>query len=111
MCSPAIESLFNDVDPDLADRLSTTLVPHAALAFESPAPPSVWTDPGFEGKLAFVRCLKDQALPTFVQDLFIQKSGLEWQVKGIDAGHSPYLSQPDELIEDLIGFAKAFGQS
>ena len=85
-------------------------MPHATLAFDSPAPPSALTDPGYEGKLAFVRCLKDQALPVFVQDMFIEKSGLEWRVVDVDAGHSPYFSRPNELLETLIGFAKIFGQ-
>ena len=55
----------------------------------------------------FVRCLKDQALPIFVQDMFIEKSGLDWKVMDIDAGHSPYLSQPKEmhaLIAAVIAF-------
>ncbi len=110
MISPAVETLYNDVDPDTANDLAASLLPHATLAFESPAPPPAWAEPAFEGKIAFLRCTQDQALPTFLQDLFVQRSGVKWIVKDIDAGHSPWASKPKETSAMVIDFAKEFGE-
>ena len=46
-------------------------------AFSSPAPPQAWAEAAFEGRLAFLRCTEDRALPIAKQDMFIEKSGVE----------------------------------
>ncbi|KAL8775133.1 MAG: hypothetical protein Q9209_000612 [Squamulea sp. 1 TL-2023] len=109
--SPAVETFFNDIDKDTAARLAATLVPHAMLAFDSQASPPAWAEPAYEGRRAFVRCLQDQALPTFIQDMFVQKSGVGWHVKDIDAGHSAYVSRLKEVSEAITGFAEKFEAS
>ncbi|KAL8782578.1 MAG: hypothetical protein Q9213_005256 [Squamulea squamosa] len=109
--SPAAETLFNDVDKNTAARLSAELLPHAMLAFDSPAPPAAWAGPTYDGRRAFLRCLQDQALPTFIQDMFVQKSGVDWDVKDIDAGHCAYISRLEEVSEAMIGFAEKFDAS
>ena len=77
-------------------------------AFDSPAPPMGWADPEFKGKIAFIRCMKDQALPPFLQDMFMEKSGVEWKVKDIEASHSAYASEPEELANTLGELAQQF---
>lgn len=106
--SPAIETLFNDVDQDTAARLSAILLPHAALAFESPAPSQAWTETAYDGKRAFLRCTQDHALPTVVQDMFVQRSGVTWEVKDVDSGHEPYISHLREVCEAVIGYVGSF---
>ncbi|CAO1605810.1 MAG: hypothetical protein LQ349_006656 [Xanthoria aureola] len=106
--SPAIETLFNDVDQETAARLSTLLLPHAILAFESPAPSQAWGEAAYEGRRAFLRCLQDQALPTFVQDMFVQRSGVAWDVKDVDAGHDSFISHLNEVCEAVVGYAGSF---
>ena len=84
--------------------MEEALLPHAILAFESPAPPAAWAEPAYAGKLAFLRCTQDAALPAFLQDLFVQRSGVGWTVKDVDASHSAFLSKPEEiakLVEEL----------
>ena len=100
--------LFNDLDNNEADRLTKLLRPTSMHAFDSKAPPAAWAEPQFTGKLAFVRCLQDQALPPFLQDKFVSFSGVEWNVKDIEASHSPFASKPDELAELLGNFAQSF---
>lgn len=78
-------------------------------ALDSPAPPGAWADPDFAGKIAFIRCMQDQALPPFLQDMFIEKSGAEWKVKDIESSHSPFASKPEELATMLGDFAQQFG--
>lgn len=106
--SPTIETLFNGVDRETASRLSATLLPHAILAFESDATQQGWAEAAYDGKRAFLRCMQDQALPTVVQDMFVQRSGVTWDVRDIDAGHSPYISHSKEVSEALISFAGNF---
>ena len=77
-------------------------------AFDSPAPPMGWADPDFTGKIAFIRCMKDQALPPFLQDMFVEKSGVEWKVKDIMTSHSAHASQPEELANILGELAQQF---
>lgn len=79
-------------------------------AFDSPAPPAAWKEAEFAGKLTFVRCMQDQALPPFLQDMFMEKSGVEWKVKNIEASHSPFASKPEELVKILVDSAQQFGQ-
>ncbi|KAL8747124.1 MAG: hypothetical protein Q9190_000947 [Brigantiaea leucoxantha] len=94
----AREVLFNNVDPAVASKLEESLLPHATLAFETPAPAPAWADPEYSGKIVFVKCLQDMALPLFVQDMFIQRSGVPWVVKELEAGHSPCSSHPADIV-------------
>ena len=80
------------------------------LALDSPAPPAAWAEPEFAGKLVFIRCMQDQALPPFLQDMFVEKSGVEWKVKDIDTSHSPFASKPEELVKILVDVAEQFNK-
>ncbi|KAL8980454.1 MAG: hypothetical protein Q9205_004467 [Flavoplaca limonia] len=110
MCiaSPAIETFFHDVDEHTASRLASALVPQAMLALESSAPPQAWAETAYEGKRAYLKCLLDRALPPFIQDKFTNDSGVTWDVRDVDAGHEPYLSQLEKVYEMIIGFVEAF---
>lgn len=77
-------------------------------AFESPAPPAAWAEPELANKIAFLRCTQDQALPTFLQDMFTEKSGVKWKVTDIEASHSPWVSKPEETATILGQWADEF---
>lgn len=32
----------------------------------------------------------------------MEKSGVEWNVKELDAGHSPFLSRTQELVDGIV---------
>ena len=102
--------MFNDVEQSEADRLTGLLRPHSLRAFDSSAPPAAWKEPEFAGKLVYIRCLRDQALPPVLQDMFMENSGVEWKVKELDASHSPFVSKPEELVKILVESAQQFGQ-
>ncbi|KAL9626470.1 MAG: hypothetical protein Q9204_007275 [Flavoplaca sp. TL-2023a] len=110
MCiaSPAIETFFHDVDEHTASRLATALVPQAMLALESPAPPQAWAETAYEGRRAYLKCLLDRALPPFIQDKFVKDSGVTWDVRDVDAGHEPHLSQLEKVYEMIVTFVEAF---
>ena len=86
------------------------LRPTSLHAFDSDAPPAAWAEPEFAGKLTFIRCMQDQALPPFLQDTFIEKSGVKWKVKDIDTSHFPFASKPEESVNILVETAKEFDQ-
>ncbi|KAL8849390.1 MAG: hypothetical protein Q9221_005628 [Calogaya cf. arnoldii] len=110
ICSPAIETLFHDIDPETATHLSNSLIPHAILAFESAAPTQAWAEEEYDGKRGFLRLTHDRALPTVVQDMFVQRSGVTWDIKDVDAGHDAHISRLQEVCEAVIGLAGSFQQ-
>ena len=67
-----------------------------------------WVEPEYSGRIAFLRCTQDAALPTFVQDLFVDQSEVKWIVKDCEASHSPFASKPVEVVEAVNEFVHAF---
>lgn len=101
-------TLFNDVNPTIAAQFEESLLPHALKAFDSPAPPTAWAEPDFLGKVAFLRCTQDQALPLFLQDMFTEKSGVKWNITNIESSHSPWAGKPEETVKVLKKWAQEF---
>ena len=78
------------------------------LAFESPSPPSAWAEPAYAGKLAYLKCTQDVAIPPFVQEHFMEKSEAKWITRNIDSSHSPFASRPHEVAKILVDWAETF---
>lgn len=108
MAGDSLTSFYNDVDPTTAAQIEESLLPHALKAFNSPAPPTAWAEPAYAGKVAFLRCLKDQALPLSLQDMFTEKSGVKWNIRDVDASHSPWASKPEETVRIFEEWAQSF---
>ena len=47
----------------------------------------------------YVVCERDNAIPVFAQEAMAARAG---RVERLDAGHSPFLSRPDELAEIIL---------
>jgi len=88
--------------------LVKSLLPHSMRVFDSSAPPPAWADEDFAGKIAFIRCTADQALPLFLQNMFMENSGVKWNVREIESSHSPFISQPQKVVELLSELASQF---
>jgi hypothetical protein len=56
--------------------------------------------------LAYIRTLKDAAIPPAVQDMMMQGTGVQWIVKDIAAGHSAQAVEPEKLCDMLIELGK-----
>ncbi|KAI0014605.1 hypothetical protein F4780DRAFT_201062 [Xylariomycetidae sp. FL0641] len=104
------EVFYNDCDAATADAVTATLEGHSALAFRTAAAPAGWREPAFDGRRAFVRCLRDAALPIAAQDAMIEKASREvpWITKTLDASHSPFLSMPMEVARVVEELAAEF---
>ena len=89
---------FNDIEESYADLLVGAVGTQSTSAFETAASKPAWAEEAFQGKLAYVRCLQDQAMPSSLQDILIQKSGVDWIVKDLQSGHFPFISQVEEVV-------------
>lgn len=103
-----MDVLYNDCDPAFALELNKYMTPHALLAFESKAAAPAWADEGFNGRRAYVRTLEDCCNPSSLQDLWIAKSKVEWNVVDFKTGHMPFESQPEALAAQVVKFINDF---
>ena len=87
------------------------LLPHAINALTSPSPPPSWADEAYDGRRIYIRCTQDVALPLQAQDAYWKKTGLSWITKDLKAGHSPFLSLPQEMATLLISLAEELRDS
>lgn len=98
------ETFYSDLDIQTAGGIEASLRPHADLVFSSPVPAPAWLGPEFEKRLLFLRCTQDKAMPLHLQDSLIERSGVHWLVKDVEASHSAFVSRPDEIIALLRDF-------
>ena len=98
--------MFNDLSDAEAEQMAGMLRPQSLKALDSPAPPPAWAEPEFAGRLGFIRCMQDQALPLSVQDQFMEKSRVAWKVMDLDAGHDAELGKSDEIIKIIDRWVK-----
>ncbi|KAF4551475.1 Hypothetical protein D9617_13g099750 [Elsinoe fawcettii] len=87
----AMEAFYApDVEPEVAKELIDQVMPQSLKSFESPAGRPVWVEPEMEGRLGYIKCLRDKALPPAAQEGLIQMTERKWHVVEIDTGHSPF---------------------
>jgi len=65
-------------------------------------------DTAYDGRRAYIHTSEDNALPPSAQDAFVAASGVAWDVKRLQTGHSPFLSQPEELAALVSRLADEF---
>jgi hypothetical protein len=59
--------------------------------------------------LGFIKNTLDVALPLPVQNMFLERcEGTEWVIREVEAGHSPFVSKPKELVELIREFEQIF---
>ncbi|KAI0869290.1 Alpha/Beta hydrolase protein [Hypoxylon argillaceum] len=102
LIEPASEILYNDCDPD--PELDKFMTPHALKAFETKASAPAWRDKGFAGRRTYIRTINDNCHPVSIQDAWIAKSAVEWNVVNFETGHMPFVSQPSMLAAQLVKF-------
>ena len=92
-----------------AQAYVSQILPHALLAFKSPAPKPAWSDTGFDGRLAYLVCTEDRAIPEFAQRAMMEGIGKKWIVQELEGSHSaPFLSKIEEAVQALQGFVRNF---
>ena len=107
-----IDLFSADVEPSLAKKNADELLPHATLAFKSASPAPAWADPEFKGRLAYLVCTEDKAIPKAAQEGMMQHSGQDWHVRELQGSHNaPFLSKEKEAVEIIDGFVEKFLQA
>jgi hypothetical protein len=92
-------TFYNDCNEAISEEACRIIKPHAIKAFKSKVEVTGWKDKAYDGHRAYIRCLQDNAVAIQGQDGMIQASGVEWNIKTLDASHSPFLSVPEELAK------------
>jgi pimeloyl-ACP methyl ester carboxylesterase len=102
-----IAMFYADIDPETASAAAARLKPQSLLSWtESVDHLDVGPTP-----TTYLLCKNDQALPTTLQESFAAHTG---RAERLNSGHSPFLSQPQELaarIEDTLLHSDSSGQS
>ncbi|KAJ5260998.1 hypothetical protein N7478_011593 [Penicillium angulare] len=108
MIEPAMDILYNDCDRALEPEFNKLMLPHALRAFETPATAPAWAEQAFDGRRAYVRTLDDCCNPSSLQDLWLEKTKVEWEVVDFKTGHMPFVSQPEALAAQIEKFIDGF---
>lgn len=102
-----LEDVFcNDVPKELVKEAISHLKPVSQTALSSPAGLPEWADPGFNERLAYIRTSQDNGIPAFAQNGMMAASGASWDVYEFETGHSPFLSQPEQLSKTIISLVE-----
>ena len=99
-----MDTLYGDADPKLAPQLEAGMIPHALAAFETQAGAPAWGEPEFNGRRAYIRTTEDMCNPLFLQNAWIENSGVEWDVVDLKSSHCPFISCPGEVANAAIRF-------
>ncbi|PWY68989.1 alpha/beta-hydrolase [Aspergillus sclerotioniger CBS 115572] len=105
---PVMEILYNDCDRALESELDKCMRPHALRAFETPATAPAWAERAFDGSRAYVRTLDDCCNPSSLQDVWLEKSKVDWEVVDFKSGHMPFVSRAEGLAELVVRFIDGF---
>ena len=97
---------YPELAPSLASEAIAQLLPHSENSLSSPTKPTAWANPVYNNRRAYIRALQDRALPVQAQTGMLAGCGVEWDVRDFDAGHSPFLSQPERLAATVVELAE-----
>ncbi|KAJ5193266.1 hypothetical protein N7449_009408 [Penicillium cf. viridicatum] len=100
-----------DVPADLVDWAVPQLCPQSIAATTGIVPPQAWQDASYTGRLGYIRCTADVAVPIGQQDVMVEGADGQgkWVVRTLEgSGHSPFLSRPHEVAAALQEIVNAF---
>lgn len=96
---------YNDLSELEAEKWAKTLRPHSYRTFFS----EISVEPWMTIPSAYLLCEKDNAMPVHLQERMVAMAKAK-NPKAFDlverctAGHSPFLSMPDTLVNFLVKF-------
>lgn len=97
------ELFYQDLPPDEQKYWASQLRTHVARSQLDPVSQVAFKDI----PASYLYCENDQALPFHFQKLMVKQSGVEVREFTCDAGHSPFLSQPDMFVDSIVQAAEA----
>ena len=109
MIDPVMPTLYGDSEPELKSALEAAMIPHALKAFETPSTAPAWAEAAFDGRRAFIRTIDDQCNPLFLQNMWLENSGVEWDTVDMKTSHCPFISLPKETAAIAVELMKKWG--
>ena len=93
-----VETFLQDCPPDVATEAENHLSRQTLSVTQAPVTESAW----HHVPVTYLVCAQDRGTPAEAQRQFAQRAN---HVVEIDAGHHPFLSQPDVVAELIVGLA------
>jgi len=90
----AIDALYNDVEPELAQKAVDSLGLHCLSTILTPQEKCAYK----EISTTYILCEQDKTIFPFLQQYMVDQAGIKDVVK-LNASHSPFLSQPDNVFD------------
>ena len=88
---------YNDLPKQEQDHWVSELKPHPAIAQLTPLTYAAYK----KHPVSYLYCTNDEALPLSVQQMMVAGCGVEVQTYSCSAGHSPFLSQPQAVLDTV----------
>ncbi|KAJ6006625.1 alpha/beta-hydrolase [Penicillium sp. IBT 35674x] len=106
----APESFYNDIDIGRAKELASNNVTHNLLAASGPVHGAPWKDLS----MTYVYCTRDLAIKLPLQESMVRdasnaKGTSSVVTETIEAGHCPFLSKPEEVVQIVHRAAVVIG--
>jgi len=99
--------LYYDCDPALGEGMDEETRPHAYNVFRTEAPAQARACEEFDGRQGYVRTLNNRCNPAQLRDMWLEKSGVSWDVVDMKIGHLPFVSKPGVLAAGVLKFANS----
>ncbi|ORY58904.1 Alpha/beta hydrolase fold-1 [Pseudomassariella vexata] len=93
---------YHDVEGEQLEQALSTLKHQSAPVFTD----VVSYEPWHKIECLYMICEEDKALPAFIQEGMAKSLGESSQTVRIKASHSPFLSQPDAVVDGLVSSTK-----
>ncbi|MCJ1248841.1 hypothetical protein MMC30_006062 [Trapelia coarctata] len=85
---------YNDLSKQEQDRWTSELRPHPAVAQLTPLTYVAYR----HHPVYYLYCENDEALPVELQKMVVANTGIAFKTENCTAGHSPFLSQPETVL-------------
>jgi len=92
-----MDTLYGDAGDSRKAEFEAAMIPHAMAAFETPATTPAWAESEYSGRRTYLRTLNDCCNPAFLQDIWLEKSGVQWDVRDLNSDHYPFVSRVEEV--------------
>ena len=100
---------YNDIPEGIADLAVAQLKNQSIMTFETPTGVPGWSDSGYDGRRSYLQTSLDEAVALADQQRMIAWSMVEWDVTTFKTGHSPFLTQPQQLANWIMQEIGKFG--
>jgi hypothetical protein len=94
---------YNDLPKSVQDEQISKL---GVFSYQMYYQKTTWA-PYKEVVSSYVYCTKDNAIPLPVQQGMVKGSGVQFKETTVEAGHSPFLSQVDEVVSAIVEVAES----